>query len=171
MVEVGVFYGLINGAFGVIGLLLSGTVAGRLITTDSRWIVWILMLLIASALPFSIAMVLVPGHWAALLCMAIAFVPASSSLALSIAALQMITPPDMRARLSAITLFIHATVGALGPLFVGMISDTLQPTMGEQSLRGALLLVPLVQIIALAVFYVATRYYNAELLEEQERLV
>ena len=34
---------------------------------------------------------------------------------------------------------------------------------------GALLLVPLVQIIALAVFYVATRYYNAELLKEQER--
>ena len=73
----------------------------------------------------------------------------------------------MRARLSAITLFTHATVGALGPLFVGMISDTLQPYMGDQSLRGALLLVPFVQIIALAVFYVATRYYNAELLEEQ----
>ena len=46
----------------------------------------------------------------------------------------------MRALASAILLFIINIIGlGLGPLFVGFLSDTLEPSLGVESIRYALL--------------------------------
>ena len=49
----------------------------------------------------------------------------------------------MRALASAILLFIINIIG-LGPLFVGLLSDTLEPSLGVEAIRYALLSVVIV---------------------------
>jgi MFS family permease len=57
----------------------------------------------------------------------------------ALALIQNRTPPQWRATVSALVLFVLNLLGlGLGPLFVGAISDHLQPTHGAQSLAVAL---------------------------------
>jgi MFS family permease len=56
------------------------------------------------------------------------------------ALMQRLVPDEMRARTLAIVLLLANLVGmGLGPLIVGMISDALRPSVGNDSLRYAML--------------------------------
>ena len=58
--------------------------------------------------------------------------------------LQTHTPPTMRATATAVMLLVINLVAAVPtPLFIGMASDYLRPSMGNHSLQLALLVVPL----------------------------
>jgi hypothetical protein len=62
----------------------------------------------------------------------------------------------MRALASAILFFVLNLIGlGLGPLFTGMISDLLEPSLGSESLRYALV------IVVLLYFWCAFHYYMA----------
>jgi hypothetical protein len=55
---------------------------------------------------------------------------------------QSLATPLMRATASAVLLFVVNIIGlALGPAVTGALSDALQPALGEESLRYALLIV------------------------------
>ncbi|MFK7975558.1 MAG: MFS transporter, partial [Halioglobus sp.] len=71
----------------------------------------------------------------------------------------------MRALASAVLFLILNLIGlGLGPLFVGMLSDYLQPTFGDHSLRQAMLyLLPAVLTWSTIHFFLAARSLRADL--------
>jgi hypothetical protein len=82
----------------------------------------------------------------------------------SYAAAQSLAAPRMRAVAASILLFSKALVGmGLGPLLVGVLSDQLAPALGENSLRAALLLVPLFNAWAGWHFFIAARHLRQDL--------
>ncbi|MGK0223190.1 MAG: MFS family permease [Limisphaerales bacterium] len=69
------------------------------------------------------------------------------------ALIQSNVPLEMRSVAAAINLFITNIVGlGLGPLSVGILSDWFDPTYGNDSLRYALFLIPVISILSM-LFY------------------
>lgn len=139
--EVGVQYGLTSGVTGIIGLLAVGAIADRLSGKDPRWLLGVVVALIAALLPFSVAAFLVQNSWTAVVFVALSYLVQNAYLAPVIAAMHRLVPPQARATASAILLFFSATVGSFGPVVTGMISDAYQAELGANSLARALLIV------------------------------
>lgn len=75
-----------------------------------------------------------------------------------------IAGPTRHAMASSLLIIGSGLVGGLaGPVVVGMISDTLAPRFGPESLRYALIFVPVVASLAGAAFYMANRKLATEL--------
>jgi hypothetical protein len=77
---------------------------------------------------------------------------------------QSLTAPGMRATAASLLLFLTNVIGlGLGPLAVGMLSDGLAPTVGIDSLRLSLLIVPPLCIWAGYHYYAAGRTIGRDL--------
>ncbi len=76
----------------------------------------------------------------------------------------------MRALASAILLFIINLIGlGLGPLFVGFLSDTLEPSLGVESIRYALLSVVVIgNAWSVVHYFLAARTLRADLKAKDE---
>ncbi len=76
----------------------------------------------------------------------------------------------MRALASAILLFIINIIGlGLGPLFVGFLSDTLEPSLGVESIRYALLSVVVIgNAWSVVHYFLAARTLRADLEAKDE---
>jgi hypothetical protein len=110
-------------------------------------------------------MLLVPGQYAALL---LSFVPGllfNVYLGTSIATAHGLVGSRMRATASAILFLILNIIGlGLGPWSVGMLSDYLNPSLGAESLRYAMVyLVPTVLFWSSCHFYFAARTLREDL--------
>ena len=71
---------------------------------------------------------------------------------------------ELRALSSAVYYFILNLVGlGLGPLFVGMLSDYLEPSYGQFSLRYALFFVSIVYMICMYFYWKAGQYVTEEM--------
>ncbi|WP_111510531.1 spinster family MFS transporter [Mycobacterium kyogaense] len=165
--EVGVEYGLATGALGVFGLLVVGRIADRLAARDARWLLWIVVILIAALLPASaLAFVVESRLWCVWL-LALAYLIGVAYLAPSIAAIQRLVLPEHRATASAVFLFFNATLGAVGPFLTGVVSDSLTGALGSQSLgRALLILVPTMQLVAIGCYALAAQWYRRDIVAE-----
>jgi len=160
--------GLLVAATGVAGLI--GTFAGGFASDglsrrlgDPRWQMW---------LPGAATLVVIPvqlvvyrGSGSA---MVVALVLSGLfSLVFfgpSYATAQSLAAPRTRAVAASVLLFAKALIGmGLGPLLVGMTSDWLMPTAGADSLRHALLLVPLFNAWATVHFFLGARHLRRDL--------
>lgn len=158
LTEIGVWSGLTSGFGGIVGVLLGGVIAARLIVHDRRWELWAPALAYGLGCPIYLAVFLSPDPWIALaLKFAASFVVASGG-GVALAALQSVAETKLRATAIAIMMFISAFAGmGAGPFVVGLVSDLLAPTFQEQSLRFALLGATLALAIASLHFYLASR--------------
>ena len=161
--EVGVQYGIASGAIGILGLLTVGRLADRLSRTDPRWLLWLVIMIIAVALPFSCVAFLVTSPALAVLFIAISYVVGASYMAPTVAAIQLLVKPEQRATASAIFLSVAAVVGAAGPFLTGVISDALRDDLGVMSLGRALFIVPVMQVIAAICYYLASKRFLDEI--------
>ena len=163
----GLALGLMAGIGGAIGAFAGGVIADKFGGRDYRAYV---------SVPAIASLVIIPLYFFALL-------SSSAVLALSTlffgsilgtlwygpvyATAQTIVPPHMRATASAVMLFVINLVGlGLGPLAVGMLSDTLAigAGMGEaEGVRWAMLLSALAGLGAAALFWIARRYIRDEM--------
>lgn len=169
--EVGIEYGLATGLLGVLGLLIVGRIADRLATRDPRWLLWIVVILIAALLPASALAFVVESRTLCVWLLALAYVIGTAYLAPSIAAIQRLVLPEQRATASAIFLFFNATLGAVGPFLTGVISDALTADLGPQALgRALLILVPTMQFVAIGCYALAARRYRRDIIEEPQQL-
>jgi len=166
--EVGIEYGVATGFLGVLGLLIVGRIADRLATRDPRWLLWIVVILIAALLPASVLAFIVENRTVCVWLLALAYVIGTSYLAPSIAAIQRLVLPEQRATASAIFLFFNATLGAVGPFLTGVISDSLTAELGPQALgRALLILVPTMQLLAIGCYALASRRFRRDIVEER----
>ncbi|MCH2169491.1 MFS transporter [Myxococcota bacterium] len=128
-------------ACSTLGLWVSGFAGDRLSRRDVRWYCYLPAVASSIAVPLSLGFLT-----AANLSTAIAFlVPAAFFntmwLGNSNAMVQGLAKPRMRAIASALNLAGNSGIGlGLGPLLVGIVSDWLQPSQGQDSLRYALML-------------------------------
>ena len=77
-----------------------------------------------AALPFSLAMPLMPDPWLALACTGVGYLTLGMSGPSINAILQQVTPNEIRGQVTALYLFIYFVVGSgLGPLITGAVTD------------------------------------------------
>ena len=154
----GLFLGVAYGVIGVAGTLIGGAMGDRCGQRDARWRLWLPALVLLAAMPLTL------GAW---------FAPsASASVALLagtkfanlfyfgpiFVALHSIAPVHARGTASAVLLFFNSLIGiSVGPLAVGLLSDWLQPSFGQMSLRYALCFVVATQLWAAVHFFIAAR--------------
>jgi MFS family permease len=155
--DAGFFLGAVA-PVGAVGAMLGGWAADRLGRRDMRWYAWLPTITLFAALPFQATQVLADTRWIALS----AFVPAGLIGGIfaptSYAIVQNLAPPQMRASASAIMLLFLNLIGlGCGPQAVGILSDLLHASFGDESLRYALLLAKVMTVAAALLYWSAAR--------------
>jgi MFS family permease len=152
---------------GALGSFAGGYLADRLSTRtgDRRWYMWV---------PAGACFVMVPVQFVAYLsaeltaavpiAFSLMFMLASMFFGPSFAVAQSLATARMRSVSASVLLFIQTIIGlTLGPAVVGLISDKLQATQGDQSLAYAMSLIGIVNVWAAAHYFLAARRYRADL--------
>jgi MFS family permease len=163
--EVGFKLGAASAIGLFVGTIASGLLADRLGQLDVRWYMRVTGFGMLIGLPFGVLTLLSsnPNSAFAYYCVTIAFV---SSWASPIHAMtQTIAAPRIRGLASAIIGFCLNLFGyGLGPLFVGVLNDHLQPSLGVESIRYSLLILLSGCVVAVLASFVT----NASIREDLE---
>jgi len=164
LADVGLVLALVTGVTGAIGTFAGGFIADKLGTRDLRWYLWVpLVGGMLGFLPYFY--VLLGTNTTGILATLVYYkLVTTVYLGPSIAISHALVPPPMRALASAVLLFVLNMIGlGLGPLFTGLLSDFLQPTFGDESLRYAMTITALMAGVALLMFYLAARQLPKDL--------
>lgn len=138
--ELGTWMALVYGVGGLIGTYVGGELAARYAPNDERLQLRGMAVLYSLLAIVSASVYLMPEYRLAFAALAVAAIGAASVNGPLFAATQTLVPPHMRAMSIAIVLFFSNLIGmGFGPLLAGALSDALRETLGEQSLRYALL--------------------------------
>ncbi len=115
-------------------------------------------------IPAQIALPLMPNPWLAVICAAVAALSLGMGGASQNAALQIVTPNQMRGQVTALYLFIFNVIGmGLGPLVAGLLTDYV--FRAESELRYALVTIQaLIGPVSLAIIWLGVRPYVREVL-------
>jgi MFS family permease len=164
--EIGTWLGLILGIPGGIGIVLGGWLADRFGARDTRWYLWIVSVALLASVPFNLGIYLAPEASLALLCMVIPVLLGNFYQATTFSQTQGLVELRMRAVAAAVLLFIINIVGlGLGPQMVGIVSDLLKPSYGEDSVRYALMILSLANAWSAWHYYIAGKHLKAELVQ------
>lgn len=161
-VEIGLYYGLILGVAGVVGLLVSGIWADRMLGSGTRDAYpRVMMWASVAAIVPTVAAPLVPGVELALVLLALSVLATGATIGVSAAAIQYITPARLRGQMSAIYVLLASIAGiGLGPTTVAFITDYLFGD--EAALRYSLALVSAVTLPGAAICLACVLpYYRA----------
>ncbi len=163
--ELGTWLALIIGGGGALGVFFGGVLADKLGARDVRWYTWLPAVVGLAVLPLSAAVYLMDDPYTALLCLVIPGAMSNVYLGCTIATTHNLVGLRMRATASAVLFFILNIIGlGAGPWCVGMLSDFLEPSLGVESLRYAMLyLLPAVGFWSVCHFFFAGRYMKADL--------
>jgi predicted MFS family arabinose efflux permease len=156
--EAGLWIGPIAGISGALGVVAGGRLADYLGRRDPRWYLRLPALVTLLGLPFTIVFIMSESVELALLCLA----PHSFFVAVSsgpvAAVVQSIVQVRMRALAAAMSMFASNLIGmGLGPQTVGLISDALSASAGDQALRYGMLTVGFANLMAGAFYLLADR--------------
>jgi MFS family permease len=162
--EIGTWIGLEAGIGGALGAILGGRLADRWGSRDPRWYLWVPALSLVAYLPFVYAFLIVDTPRLALFAYFGAITFAAMHLGPAIAITYALVKVRMRALASALLLFILNMIGlGLGPLLVGIISDALADDYGAMSIRYALGIVAASKVIAIWMFWAASKSLKKDL--------
>jgi len=157
-INIGVSLGLIFGVSGAIGTYVRKILTDRLGKRDKRHHLKVPAYSILISILFTAGALFFQNNYLTLFCLGVSAFLQSMYLGPFIAVAHSLVPSSMRAFNSAIVLFMLNLFGlGFGPLVVGIISDLLQPSLGIESLRWALSIILLVNIISAALFFGAAK--------------
>ncbi len=163
--ELGTWLAMIMGFGGAVGVFAGGVIAERLARKDVRWYMWLPALTGLICVPFMVANYMVAGAYTALIVSIIPGILFNVYLGNTLAMTHGLVGLRMRALASAILFFILNLIGlGLGPWAIGLLSDLLAPTLGQESLRQAMLyLLPAMMAWSVVHFYLASRTLKEDL--------
>ncbi len=161
--EAGLWLGPITGIAGALGVLAGGRLADRLGKRDARWYVRVPALTALVGLPFTVAFIMSGSTTIALLCLIPHQILGSMTSGPIAAVLQAIVPVRMRALAVALSLLAANLIGlGLGPQLVGVLSDLLRESVGDQSLRYGMLVAAVANLLGGAAYLAAGRWIRGE---------
>lgn len=138
--ELGTWYAVIYGVGGVLGAYGGGELASRLAPNDERLQLKAMGVMYSGVSVISASIYLSSNHYQALALTGLVTMAGAAISGPLFATIQTLVPDRMRATsIAIIFLFANLFGMGLGPLLAGMLSDALQPLVGEESLRYALL--------------------------------
>ena len=147
--DVGTYLGLILGIPGGIGIALGGYLADRYGARDTRWYLWIVSVALIASTPLFFGVYLSSTAFASLMFLILPILLGNFYQATTFSQTQGLVSLRMRSVAAAVLLFILNMIGlGAGPQAIGILSDILQPSYGDESLRYALLILSTVQIWA-----------------------
>ncbi len=156
--DIGVSLGLIFGFGGGIGTWAGGFLTDRLGKKDKRYYLKVPANAILISILFTAGTIFIQNNYLTLFCLGACAFLQSMYLGPSIAVAHSLVPASMRALTSAILFFVLNLVGlGFGPLVIGLISDSLKPSLGIESLRWALSIIFPMSIAAAALFFMAAK--------------
>jgi len=156
--QVGVSFGLISGLSALVGTAIAGRAGVALGERDPRWLVRLSALAVLCSLPFLVGVSLWPHPWVALSFAIPAGLLGAGWAPLAYTVVQNLVPPTMRAVAASVLIFFITLLGmGAGPQAVGLLSDWLAPTRGEQALPIALVAVLSISLVGAAVIASAAR--------------
>ena len=150
----------------IAGTFLGGYLGDRASSRDVRWYVWLPGLATMISVPFSAYVYLSDSPVIALWVLSIPYFLGAYYLAPTFSLAQGMVGLRMRALASSIILFIANIIGlGLGPQFTGIASDILFVTtdLGQDSLRWALVLSLIFNVISAVLYLGAGRTLQADL--------
>jgi MFS family permease len=162
--ETATYFGLVLGVASAIGTVLGGTLADKLAKRDIRMYTWLPAAGVLLAFPFYVAAILSGNPYVAIAILVVPSLLNSLWLGPSFGTIQNLAPTQMRALASAMLLFILNIIGlGFGPFLVGVLSDRLAGSFGEESLRWAILIATFAYFWAGAHFILAGRTLRQDL--------
>jgi MFS family permease len=163
--EIGALLGPIYGFSGAIGSFAGGALTDHFGKRDSRLYLRIPAYAIILSIFFATGYLFLKNSMLSLVCLGCCSALQSTYLGPAISVAHRLVPASMRALTSAILFFVLNLVGlGFGPLTVGIISDWLHPTLGVESLRWALSIVPVVSVGSVLLFFGAAKRFAAEII-------
>jgi len=139
--EVGAWLALAYGFFGLLGNYAGGYWANRFAACRERLQMRTVACLFVLGCPVSVVLYLSPNPYIALMCVVFQIILGGFGNGSIFAAMQSLVQENMRSMAVAITFLFANLIGfGFGPLALGLLSDLLQPVLGEASLRYALVL-------------------------------
>jgi MFS family permease len=138
--QIGLVLSLLTGGLGAIGTYLSGVFADVFARKDVRGNMYVLIVATFIGLPFAPIFYLSPNTALALSAAAVPSLVGAAFIGPAYAMSQALVPLRMRARSAAILLFVLNIIalGTAAPI-VGGIADLLEPALGSDALRYALM--------------------------------
>ena len=165
--DVGTYLGLILGIPGGIGIALGGYLADRYGARDTRWYLWIVSVALIASTPLFFGVYLSNTAFASLMFLILPILLGNFYQATTFSQTQGLVSLRMRSVAAAVLLFILNMIGlGAGPQAVGILSDILQPSYGDESLRYALLILSTVQIWAAYHYYQAGKSLKEDLVTD-----
>ena len=165
--DVGTYLGLILGIPGGIGIALGGYLADRYGARDTRWYLWIVSVALIASMPLFFGVYLSNTAFASLMFLILHILLGNFYQATTFSQTQGLVSLRMRSVAAAVLLFILNMIGlGAGPQAVGILSDILQPSYGDESLRYALLMLSTVQIWAAYHYYQAGKSLKDDLVTD-----
>ncbi len=164
MSSIGLYLGLAIGGSAAVGSLVGGLIANKAARRDARLPLMIGAAVTTLAIPTAVASLFVESIQLSIMLVSLTALFWSVSNGPVIATAASVVSPEIRATSSSLLIFGASVLGfGLGPLCVGILSDLLSPTLGEQALRYAFLL-PISLIPAMAlVLYAAAKSSGMEI--------
>ena len=162
--QIGLVLAVTNGIGGIIGNIVGGRLTDHWGQKDKAWYLRIPLITgFLSMFPVA-AIIFGSGTYLLITAILLAVFLTSVYLGPALGVLFSLVRPDMRSFTSAIYFFILNTIGlGLGPTVVGFFSDYLAPSRGNESIRYALTVVFIMEIMSIILFYFASKHYPKDL--------
>jgi predicted MFS family arabinose efflux permease len=138
--DLGTWFTLVAGGGGILGTYAGGVWASRHAASNERLQLKAMAILCSAFCAISACIYLSTSYYLAFALIGIGAAGLGTVIGPMFATIQTLVPPPMRAvSISVVFLASNLIGGGLGPLAVGALSDVLRPSVGEASLRYALL--------------------------------
>ena len=167
--QVGVMLAGVFGILGGLGAVTGGWLTDKLQQRRAPWGVWMIGACQIIAIPLQVAAFLSGSPYAALAFFAIPAFLSGFYLGPSLALVQSLARLRMRSVAAAVKMLCVNLFGlGLGPMLIGVLSDLLQPSLGQESLRYALMIFAGAHVWAALHFYLCGRNLEAGLADARQ---
>lgn len=162
---VGTLLGTVGGVAALAGAGLGVVVGPKLIARDRRWEIWCPTVAFAVLVPIYLCTFLVSNLVVASAALGLAILIFNLTSGFVLSSLQSVLPADVRGMgVAMLMLAVNLIGGGTGPLLVGMLSDHWASTLGDESLRYAMVAGISVMGWGVIHFWIASRHYLDELI-------
>ncbi len=163
--EAGTVISVMTGVLGAIGTFAGGWVCARLAAKRGvQWNGWVPAIAITLSAPVMIAMLLSDNTWLVIGIFVIPGFLSSVYAGPTWAIIQELVAPGRRAMAASVYMLIYNLIAlGLGPVFTGTVSSLLEPVVGDQSLRYAMVAVVLISLLGAFAYVMAGKRVAGDL--------